>query len=192
MDPHQANQQLQLLFNFPFCFNPTSTFLGVTFDCTLFFPQMNLCLRPSSSLVSSPYAISLLPREALSKESIFLCKAFFWVVLSCASPGWFSFVSVTNITRLEHLHQASRITLSLFFPSFILLLCLFYVLLSSVFLSYTLWHILQGLSFPHLLSGYSGSPASPLFRGTTWVHCSNHPLCHVVFLSPVIATLFLD
>ena len=40
VDPHQANLQPNLLiFDFPLSFNPTPTFLGVTFDCTLSFTK---------------------------------------------------------------------------------------------------------------------------------------------------------
>ena len=42
-----------------------------------------------------------------SKESLsLLCKAFLQPLLSHASPGWFPFLSVTNITKLERLHRA--------------------------------------------------------------------------------------
>ena len=40
VNPHQANLQPNLLvFNSLLCFNPTPTFLKVTFDCTLFFSK---------------------------------------------------------------------------------------------------------------------------------------------------------
>ena len=39
VNPHQANLQLHLLFNFRLRFNPSPTFLGVTFDRTLSFSK---------------------------------------------------------------------------------------------------------------------------------------------------------
>ena len=109
VDPHQANLQPKLLL---LCsrlrFNPTSTFLGVIFDRTLSF----------SKHVSSPKA-KFFPRLkalrcisafswGLSKESLYLRhKAFLRPLLTYASPGWFPFLSVTNITKLERLHRAA-------------------------------------------------------------------------------------
>ena len=42
------------------------------------------------------------------KESLFLLyKACLQLLLTHASPGWFPFLSVTNITKLERLHRAA-------------------------------------------------------------------------------------
>ena len=42
------------------------------------------------------------------KESLsLLYKAFLWPLFTYASPGWFPFLSVTNTTKLERLHQAA-------------------------------------------------------------------------------------
>ena len=47
MDPHQANLQPHLLlFNSRLGFNPTPIFLGVTFDCTLYFSKHVFSLKP--------------------------------------------------------------------------------------------------------------------------------------------------
>ena len=112
-NPHQANLQLNLLlFSSLLHFNPTSTFLGVIFDCTLFFSKhvssLNakffagltaLCCISTSSWGSSKEAPSL----------SLLYKAFIWPLLTYVLPGWFPFVCVTNITKLECLHRmASR------------------------------------------------------------------------------------
>ena len=35
-------------------------------------------------------------------------KAFFWPLLTYALPGWFLFLSVTNIIKLECLHRAAN------------------------------------------------------------------------------------
>ena len=63
---------------------------------------------PSSSLVSRSYAASLLPHGGSSKESsLFGIKLF-----TCTSSGRFPFFSVTNITKLERLHQAASRAIS--------------------------------------------------------------------------------
>ena len=47
-----------------------------------------------------------------SKESFsLLYKAFLWPLLAYASPRWFLFLSVTNITKLEHFHRAASCTI---------------------------------------------------------------------------------
>ena len=111
VDPHQANLQLHLLlFNSRLHFNPTPTFLGVTFDRTLsfsehvsslkakFFPHFK-ALRCISASSWGPY------KESLSV----LYKAFLRPLLTYASPGWFPFLRTTNITKSKRLNrEASR------------------------------------------------------------------------------------
>ena len=47
------------------------------------------------------------------KESLFLLyKAFFQLLFTYASPGWFSFLSVINFTKLEHPHRAASRTIT--------------------------------------------------------------------------------
>ena len=125
VNPHQANLQPNLLLlGSRLRFNPTPTFLGVTIDRTLSF----------SKHVSSPKA-KFFPRlKALrcisasswgpSKESLsLLYKAFLRPLLTYASSGWFSFLSITNITKLERLHRAaSRAITGCLSPSLIPLL----------------------------------------------------------------------
>ena len=107
VDPHQANLQSNLLLlNSHLRFNPTLNFLGITFDRTLskhvfslkvkFFPRLKAlhCISTSSS-------------DFLEKSLSLLYKAFLRTLLPYATPGWFPFLSVTNITKLEHLHQAA-------------------------------------------------------------------------------------
>ena len=111
VDPHQANLQPSLLLlGSRLRFNPTPTFLGVTFDRTLSF----------SKYVSSLKAKFFPPLKALrcisasswgpSKESLsVLYKSFLRSLVTYALPGWFPFLSVTNFTKLERLHgTASR------------------------------------------------------------------------------------
>ena len=61
-----------------------------------FFPRLNAlrCIS-ASSWGSSMDSVSL------------LYKAFLWPLLTYASPGWFPFLSVTNITKLERFHRAA-------------------------------------------------------------------------------------
>ena len=103
---------------------PTPTFLGVILDRALsfskdvsllkakFFPRLK-ALRCISASSWSP-----------SKKSLsVLYKSFLQSLLTYASPGWFPFLSVTNITKLERLHQAaSRAITGCFSSSPILLL----------------------------------------------------------------------
>ena len=109
MDSHQANIQPNLLLlGSRLRFNPTPTFLGVTFNRTLsfskhvssqkakFFPRLK-ALRCISASSWGP-----------SKESLsVLYKSFFRSLLTCASPGWFPFLSATNLTKLERLQLAA-------------------------------------------------------------------------------------
>ena len=111
VDPHQATLHPNLLlFNSRLLFNPTPTFFGVTFDHTFFFfehassleAKFFPCLKVLRCISASSWGIS---EEFLS----FLYKCFLRPLLTCASHGWFPFLSVTNITKLECLHRtASR------------------------------------------------------------------------------------
>ena len=109
VDPHQANLQPNLLLlGSRFRFNPTPTFLGVTFDRTLSFSKHVSSLKakffPRLKALRCISASSWGP----SKESLsVLYKAFLRSLLTYASPGWFPFLSATNITKLERLHRAT-------------------------------------------------------------------------------------
>ena len=109
VDPRQANFQPNLLLlGSRLHFNLTLSFLGVTFNRTLSFTKH----------VSSPKA-KFFPRlKALrcisasswgsSKESLsVLYKSFLRPLLTYASPGWFPFLSTTNLTKLERLHRVA-------------------------------------------------------------------------------------
>ena len=115
VDPHHANLQPNLLLlGSRLRFNPTSTFLGVTFDRTLsfskhvsllkakFFPRLKVlrCITASSW---GPF------KESLSV----LYKSFLRPLLVYASPGWFPFPSATNLTKLERLHRAASRAITL-------------------------------------------------------------------------------
>ena len=109
VDPHQANLQPKLLLlGSRLRFNPTPTFLGVTFDRTLSFTKHVSSLKakffPRLKALRCISASSWGP----SKESLsLLYKSFLRPLLTYASPGWFPFLSVTNVTKLERLHQAA-------------------------------------------------------------------------------------
>ena len=61
-----------------------------------FFPRLK-ALRCISASSWDPF------KESLS----LLYKAFLRPLLTYASPGWYPFLSVTNLTKLEHLHRAA-------------------------------------------------------------------------------------
>ena len=109
VDPHQANLQPNLLLlGSRLRFNPTPTFLGVTFDRTLSFSKHVSLLKaeffPRLKALRCISASSWGP----SKESLsVLYKSFLRSLLTYASPGWFPFLSATNITKLERLHRAA-------------------------------------------------------------------------------------
>ena len=109
VDPHQANLQPSLLLlGSGLRFNPTSTFLGVTFNRTLFFSKHVSSLKakffPRLKTGRCTSASSWGPfKESLS----LLYKSILRPLLTYASPGWFPFLSATNLTKLERLHRAA-------------------------------------------------------------------------------------
>ena len=114
MDPHQANLQPNLLLlGSRLRFNPTPTFLGVTFDRTLSFSKHVSSLKakffPRLKALRCISASSWGP----SKEFLsLLYKSFLRSLLTYASPGWFPFLSATNFTKLERLHRAASRTIT--------------------------------------------------------------------------------
>ena len=108
-DPHQANLQPNLLLlGSRLRFNPTPTFLGVTFDRILSFSRHVSSLKakffPRLKALRCISASSWGP----SKEShSVLYKSFLRSLLTYASPRWFPFLSATNFTKLERLHRAA-------------------------------------------------------------------------------------
>ena len=110
MDPHQANLHPNLLLlGSRLRFNPTATFLGVTFHPTLSFTKHVSSLKakffPRLKALRCISAFSWGP----SKESFsVLYKSFLRPLLTYASPGWFPFLSATNITELERLYRAAN------------------------------------------------------------------------------------
>ena len=109
MDPYQANLQPNLLLlNSRLRFNPTPIFLGVTFDRTFSFSKHVSSLKakffPHLKALRCISASSWGPSK---KFLSLLYKSFLRPLFIYASPGWFPFLSVTNITKLERLHRAA-------------------------------------------------------------------------------------
>ena len=102
VDPRQANLQPNLhLFNSCLCFNATPTFLGVTFDRTLFFSKHASLLKakffPALKALRCISALSWGPFE----ESLFCINLLFGPILTYTLPGWFPLLSIINFTKLN-------------------------------------------------------------------------------------------
>ena len=109
VDSHQANLQPNLLLlGSRLRFNPTATFLEVTFDRTLSFSKHVSLLK--AEFFHRLKALRCISASSWgpSKESLsVLYKSFLRPVLTYASPGWFPFLSATDSTKLERLHRAA-------------------------------------------------------------------------------------
>ena len=93
VDPHQANLQSNLfLLNSRLCFNPTPTFLGVTFDRTLFFSKHVSSLKAKFfPRLKAFHCISASSWGPSKKSLSVLYKDFLRPLLTYALPGWFPF-----------------------------------------------------------------------------------------------------
>ena len=94
-------------------FNPTPTFLGVTFNRTLSFSKYVSSLK--AKLFPRLKALRCISASSWgsSKESLsVLYKSFLWPLLAYTSPRWFAFLSDTNLTKLEHPHRAASRTIT--------------------------------------------------------------------------------
>ena len=110
VDPHQANL---LLLGSRLRFNLTPAFLGVTFDCTLSFSNHVSSLKAKFFPRLKAICCISVSSWGLSKESLSLLYiAFLRPLLTYASPGWFPFLSATNLTKLERLHRAASRTIT--------------------------------------------------------------------------------
>ena len=104
VDPHQANFQPNLfLLGSRLRFNLTPTFLGVTFDRTLSFSKH---IFAEGQIFPASQGLTLYLCFLMGPLSL-LYKAFLRPLFTYASPGWFPFLSATNITKLERLHIAA-------------------------------------------------------------------------------------
>ena len=109
LDSHQAHLQPNLLL-LGSClhFNPTPTFLGVTFNRTLsFFKHVSLLKAKFFPRLKALRCISASSWGPSNESLCVLYKSFLRPLLTHASPGWFPFLSVTNVTKLECLHRAA-------------------------------------------------------------------------------------
>ena len=106
--PSQPQASPLFIQTAPFASIPLQLSLGSPLTVLFSFLNMYLHGRPSSSLVSRPYAVSLLPHGSLS----LLYKAFLRPLLTCVSPEWFPLLSNTNSTKLERLHRAAGRTIT--------------------------------------------------------------------------------
>ena len=119
MDPHQVNFQPNiLLFNFCLRFNPTPTFLEVTFDHTLFL--FNYVSSRNAKFLPRLKALRCFSTSSQSLSVLY--KSFLRFLLTYVSPKWFPFLSVTNITKLKRLHRAANRNISSCLSSSLILL----------------------------------------------------------------------
>ena len=102
VDSHQAHLQPNLLLlNSRQRFNPTPTFLGVTFDRTLSFSKhVSLLKAKFFPRIKALHCISASSWGPSKKSLSVLYKVFLRLLLTYASPGWFPFLNVTNFTKL--------------------------------------------------------------------------------------------
>ena len=116
VDPHQANLQPNLLlFGSRLRFNPTPTFLGVTFDRTLSFSKHVSSLK--AKFFPRLKALSCISASSWGPSFSLLYKSLLRPLLTYTSPGWFPFLSATNFTKLERLYRAASRTITGCFSS---------------------------------------------------------------------------
>ena len=184
MNSHQENFQPNLfLLDSHLRFNPTPTFLGVTFDGTLSFSKHVSSLKAKFSPCHKVLRCISASSWGPSKESLYLLyKAFLRTLFTYASPGRFPFLSVTNITKLERLHRvASRAITSCLSSS---PTPLFFSKTSVSSLRVTLTHFTlssyeRALRLPtsFLISGLARLGVKPRLCRSSWrAFASTHPL----------------
>ena len=184
MDPHQANLQPNLLLlGSRLRFNPTPTFLGVTFDRTLSFSKHVALLKakffPRLKALRCIFASSWGP----SKESLSaLYKSFLWPLLTYTSPEWFPFLSATNFTKLECLRRAASRAITGCLSSSLIPLLLSEASLPPLQVTLTHFTLLSyeraldlSTSFP--ISGLARLGVKPRLCRSSWIaFASTHPL----------------
>ena len=110
VDLHQAHLQPHLLLiSSRLRVNPTPTFLGIIFNRTLSFSKYVSSLMakffPGLKALRCISASSWGPSK--DPLSLFCINLFFGPFSLTLKLGWFPFLSVTNITKLERLHRAA-------------------------------------------------------------------------------------
>ena len=184
MNPHQTNLQPNLLpLNSRLRFSLTPTFLGVTFDRTLFFSKHVSSLKAKFSPRLKALRCSSAFLLGPSKESLsLLYKAFLCPLLTYASPGWFSFFNVINITKLERLHRAASRAITgclSFFPIPLLLSEASLSLLRVILTHFTLssYERLVCLPTSFFISDLARLGVKPRLRRSFWIaFASTHSL----------------
>ena len=184
VDPHQANLQPNLLLlGSRLRFNPTPTFLGVTFDRTLSFSKHVSSLK--AKLFPRLKALCCISASSwgLSKESLsLLYKCFLRPLLTYASPVWFPFLSATNSTKLERLHRAASRAITGCLSSSSIPLLLFETFLSPLRVTLTHCTLLSyeralGLPTSFPISGLARLGVKPRLCRSSWrALASTHPL----------------
>ena len=182
VDPHQANLQPNLLLlGSRLRFNPTPTFLVVTFDRTLSFSKHVTSLKAKFSPRLKALRCISASSWGPSKESLsVLYKSFFRSLFTYVSPGWFPFLSATNLTKLERLHQtASRAITGCLSSSPISLLLSEASPLRVTLIHFTLFSYERALhlptSFP--ISGLARLGVKPRLCRSSWrAFASTYPL----------------
>ena len=103
--PHQANLQPNLLLlGSRLRFNPTPTFLGITFDRTFSFSKHVSSLKAKFfPLLKASHCIS----SSSWGPSLFCIKLFFGPFSLMLHPDGFLSLSVINITKLKRFHRAA-------------------------------------------------------------------------------------
>ena len=184
VDPHHGNLQPNfLLLGSRLRFNPTPTFLGVTFDRTLSFSKHVSSLKakffPRLKALRCISASSWGP----SKESLsVLYKSILLSLLTYASPVWFPFLSATNINKLERLHRAASRAITSCLSSFPIPLLLSKASLPSLRVTLTHFTLLsyeQALRLPIFfpISGLARLGVKPRLCRSSWrALASTHPL----------------
>ena len=107
VDPHQPNLQPNLfLLGSRLRFNPTPTFLGVIFNHTLSFSKhVSLLKAKFFPLLKALCCISASSRGPFNESlSVFCMKLFFGPFSFALHPDVYFLLSLTNFTKLEHLH----------------------------------------------------------------------------------------
>ena len=164
-------------------FNPTPTFLRVTFDRTLTFSKHVSSLKAKFfSRLKALHCISA-SSWGPSKESLsVLYKSFLQSLLTYASPGWFPFLNATNLTKLERLHRAASRAITGCLSSSPIPLLLTEASLSPLRVTlthFTLFSYERALRLPtsFTISGLARLGVKPrLFRSSWRAFASTYPL----------------
>ena len=162
---------------------PTPTFFWVPFNRTLSFSKHVSSLKAKFFPCLKALRCISVSSWGPSKESLsVLYKSFLRPLLTYASPGWFPFLSATNITKLERLHRAASRAITSCLSSFPIPLLPSKtslrpqrVTLTHFTLSSYEWALCLPTSFP--ISGLARLGVKPRLCRSSWrAFASIHPL----------------